>query len=107
MITSQIKSRQREREDWTEERLAHTLAVALGATIDTSTAQTYGSALNSYVQFCTSHNFPIEPTARTLAYYTVYMCYHINPNSVDSYLSGICNQLEPHFPNVREIRKGP
>ncbi|KAJ7634575.1 hypothetical protein FB45DRAFT_676427, partial [Roridomyces roridus] len=53
------------------------------------------------------HEYPIEPTARTLAYYTVYMCHHINPSSVDSYLSGICNQLEPHFPNVREIRKGP
>jgi integrase len=32
------------------------------------------------------------------------MCSHIKPASVDSYLSGICNQLEPWFPKVREIR---
>ncbi|RDB27270.1 hypothetical protein Hypma_004298 [Hypsizygus marmoreus] len=33
------------------------------------------------------------------------MCAHIKPNSVASYLSGICQQLEPYFPNVREFRK--
>ncbi|KAF8586402.1 hypothetical protein K439DRAFT_1646287 [Ramaria rubella] len=32
------------------------------------------------------------------------MCHHIKPQSVGSYLSGICNTLEPHFPNVRTIR---
>ena len=29
------------------------------------------------------------------------MCHHINPKSVDNYLSGICNNLEGYFPNVR------
>lgn len=106
MITSAVKSRQRQREAWTLEQLVHKRAVAMGAAIDTSTANTYGSALNSYIEFCRLHHFPIEPTADTLSFFTVYMCHHIRPNSVDSYLSGICNQLEPHFPNVREIRKG-
>src|ERR1700733_14499555 len=51
------------------------------------------------------HNMPVEPTAETLSLYTVYMCHHIKPDSVDTYLSGICHQLEPYFPDVRQIRK--
>ncbi|GLB41623.1 hypothetical protein LshimejAT787_1002230 [Lyophyllum shimeji] len=35
------------------------------------------------------------------------MCHHINPRSVASYLSGICNQLETYFPDVRTHRKSP
>jgi hypothetical protein len=67
------------------EQLVHQRAVTLGAAIDTSTAQTYGSALNSYIEFCRLHELPINPTADTLSFYTVYMCHHINPNSVDYY----------------------
>jgi hypothetical protein len=33
------------------------------------------------------------------------MCHHIRPKSVDTYLSGICQQLEPYFPSIREVRK--
>jgi len=33
------------------------------------------------------------------------MCHYIRPKSVDSYLSGICNQLEPFFPNIRALRR--
>ncbi|GLB45154.1 hypothetical protein LshimejAT787_2000590 [Lyophyllum shimeji] len=32
------------------------------------------------------------------------MCHHIKPKSVGTYLSGICNQLEPYFPRIREFR---
>ncbi|KAJ7125748.1 hypothetical protein C8R43DRAFT_1135075 [Mycena crocata] len=85
--------------------LVHKRAVAMGAAIDRSTANTYGSALNSYLEFCRLHGLPIEPTADTLSFYTVFMCHHIEPRSVDSYLSGICNQLEAHFPQIRETRK--
>lgn len=105
MITSRVKSRQRAREAWTREHLVHMRSVALGAAIDSSSAQTYGSALNSFIEFCRLHGFPVEPTADTLSFYVVFMCHHIRPESVDSYLSGICNELEPHFPQVREIRK--
>ena len=49
---------------------------------------------------------PVEPTADTLSLYTVYMCHHIKPDSVDTYLSGICQQLEPYFANIQEARKG-
>ncbi|KAJ3969354.1 hypothetical protein EV361DRAFT_972395 [Lentinula raphanica] len=51
------------------------------------------------------HDMPLDPTPDTLSFYVVYMSHHIEPRSVDSYLSGICNQLEPYFPNVRVARK--
>ncbi|KJA20809.1 hypothetical protein HYPSUDRAFT_110131, partial [Hypholoma sublateritium FD-334 SS-4] len=51
------------------------------------------------------HNFPIDPTEETLSFFVVYMSHHIKPDSVGTYLSGICHQLEPYFPNVREARR--
>ncbi|THH15573.1 hypothetical protein EUX98_g9443 [Antrodiella citrinella] len=89
------------------EHLVHARAVALGHALDRSTQISYSSHLQSYLTFCKIHNFPIEPTADTLSFYTVFMCHHIKPDSVDSYLSGICNQLEHLYPNVRTIRKAP
>ncbi|KAF7970636.1 hypothetical protein HWV62_23360 [Athelia sp. TMB] len=79
--------------------------VALGSSIDRSTNITYTSALQSYLTFCRLHSFPIDPTPDTLSFFTVYMSHHIKPSSVDSYLSGICNQLEPFFPDVRDARR--
>ncbi|KAF4612344.1 hypothetical protein D9613_004160 [Agrocybe pediades] len=35
------------------------------------------------------------------------MSHHIKPSSVDTYLSGICQQLEPYYPAVRDARKSP
>jgi hypothetical protein len=105
MIQPTIKSRQCHRVAWTRERLLHERSLALGQSIDLGTWKNYGSALNSYLSFVQMHNFPVEPTPDTLSFYTVFMCYHIKPNSVDSYLSGICHQLEPYFPSVRSIRK--
>jgi len=51
------------------------------------------------------HNMPVEPTPNSLSLFTVYMCHHIKPDSVDTYLSGICQQLEPYFPHIHEVRK--
>ena len=76
-----------------------------GSAIDPSSLSSYSSALNSYITFCRAHQFPIDPTPETLSFYTVYMCHHIKPKSVDNYLSGISNQLEPFFPNVRSHRR--
>lgn len=104
MIKSHVKSRQRARRAWTRERLLRERALALGQAIDISTWKNYGSALNSYLTFVRIHNFPVEPTADTLSFSTVFMCHHIKPTSVDSYLSGICQQLELYFPSVRSIR---
>ena len=105
MISSGVKSKQRRRLAWTRERLLRERALVLGQAIDTSTWKNYGSALNSYLTFVRLHDFPVEPTPDTLSFFTVFMCHHIKPDSVDSYLSGICQQLEPYFPSVREIRK--
>jgi hypothetical protein len=69
-----------------------------------STISAYSSALKSYITFCRAHHFPIDPTPDTLSFYTVYMCNHIKPKSVDNYLSGIANQLEPFFPAARSHR---
>ena len=86
------------------ERLIHERALALGHVIDKSTLSNYSSALNSYLNFVTLHELPVEPTADTLSLYTVYMCHHINPRSVNTYLSGISQQLEATFPTVKEAR---
>ncbi len=100
-------SRQKAREPWTLEKLYHERCLALGSAIDTSTLGPYNSALNSYITFCKIHNFPIQPTVDTMSYYTVFMSAHIKPESVSTYLSGICNRLENFFPDVREIRNSP
>ena len=104
MIQIASTSRQPHREPWTLERLNYERSILLGLSIDTSTATTYSSALNSYLTFCKMHKLPVEPTPQTLSYYTTFQSFHINPRSVDSYLSGICNQLEPFFPDVRKNR---
>jgi hypothetical protein len=81
------------------------LAINLDMSIDRSTHESYMSALNSYLTFCRLHNLNIEPTKRTLALYVTFQSTYINPKSVDSYLSGIANMLESHFPSVRTSRK--
>ena len=104
MITGIHKARQPAREVWSMERLIHERAIALGNVIDRSTLSNYSSALNSYLNFVKLHNLPVEPTPETLSFYTVYMCHHVNPRSVNTYLSGISQQLEAHFPSVKEAR---
>ena len=101
MISSNPQSRQPHREVWTCECLIHEHTIALGQAVDNSTWKNYGSALNSYLNFMKMHDYPLDPTPDTLSLFTVYMCHHIKPNSVGTYLSGICHQLEPYFPDVR------
>jgi hypothetical protein len=104
MNTVASKSRQPVRIAWTRDRLLLKRSIALGNSLDASSYSTYTSALNSYISFCKLHNLDVTPTEDTLSFFVVYMSYHIKPQSVDSYLSGICNQLEPHFPDVRKHR---
>ena len=87
------------------EHLYAELTINLGLAIDRSTYDSYSSALNSYLTFCRLHNFDIEPTQRTLALFVTFQSTHINPRSVNTYLSGIANQLECHFPDVRAACK--
>ncbi|EIN03871.1 hypothetical protein PUNSTDRAFT_77502 [Punctularia strigosozonata HHB-11173 SS5] len=98
-------SRQPTRAPWTRERLVHERSIALGFALESSTRASYSSALHSYLYFCRIHNFAIQPTPDTFSFYVVFMCHHIRPKSVDSYLSGICSELEPFFPDVRTVRR--
>ena len=56
-----IRPRQPPREHWSMERLIHERALALGEAIDLSTKNSYGSALNSYLNFVLLHKIPVEP----------------------------------------------
>ncbi|KIY53834.1 hypothetical protein FISHEDRAFT_32525 [Fistulina hepatica ATCC 64428] len=98
------RARQPPRAPWTFSRLQMERAVAIGASIDISSAATYNSALQSYITFCRAHTFALDPSPDTLSFYVVYMSHFIKPSSVNSYLSGICSQLEPFFPDVRHAR---
>ena len=107
MIDITTTSRQPVRKAWTMDRLNSELTINLGMAIDRATHDNYSSALNSYLTFCRLHALDIEPTQRTLALFVTFQSAHINPKSVDTYLSGIANQLETHFPDVRAARKSP
>ncbi|VDC02999.1 unnamed protein product [Peniophora sp. CBMAI 1063] len=39
--------------------------------------------------------------------YVAYECHYVQPKSVESYLSGICNQLEMCHPEVHALRRHP
>ena len=97
-------SKQPARPAWTLQQLVYERSVLLGMVIDTATHLSYTSALNSYLTFCKLHDFDIDPTPETLSLYVTYQSTFINPTSVDSYLSGIANQMETFFPDVRKNR---
>jgi hypothetical protein len=83
------------------ERLINERSISLGYSLDTSSFGAYTSALNSYITFCNLHNLPVEPTEDTLSFYIVFLSTYLKPDTVNSYLSGICRQLEPFFPDIR------
>jgi len=103
MIPSTICARQPHRQAWTCEHLLQEHAITLGQAIDNSTWKNYRSILNSYLNFIKLHDFPFKPTTNMLSIFTVYMCHHIKPGSVATYLSGICQQLEPYFPKIAQL----
>ncbi|EIW73793.1 hypothetical protein CONPUDRAFT_30174, partial [Coniophora puteana RWD-64-598 SS2] len=53
------------------------------------------------------HGFPVKPSPETLSRFIVYMQAFVSPKTINSYLSGICNQLETLYPDVRSIRRSP
>ncbi|KAH6890709.1 putative retroelement protein [Coprinopsis sp. MPI-PUGE-AT-0042] len=76
----------------------------MGLILDSNTWRSYSSAYNSWIEFVSLHHFPEEPTESTFSNYIMFMCDHIKPSSVISYLSGITRFLEPYFPQIRDIR---
>ena len=105
MFRVSTASRQPVREAWTMDRLVNERSISLGYSLDSSSFGAYTSALNSYLTFCNIHHLPVEPTPDTLSFYVVFLSSHINPKSVNSYLSGVCRQLEPFYPDIRQNRK--
>ena len=87
------------------DRLINERSISLGYSLDSSSFGAYTSALNSYLTFCNLHHLPVDPTPDTLSFYVVFLSSHINPKSVNSYLSGICRQLKPFYPEIRQHRK--
>jgi hypothetical protein len=106
MNLSPFPARQPLRQPWPHEKLVRERALALCSSLDLSTQRNYGSACNSYLAFVRMHDFPVEPTPDTLSFYVVYMCHHISPRSVTTYLSGLVNQLEPFYPHIKDVRFG-
>ena len=105
IIIPGILAKQPSRQAWTKDHLERECAIALGQAIDNSTWSNYSSALNSYLDFEKIYGFAVEPTPDILSFYVVFMSHHVKPGSIDTYLSGICQQLEPFFPDVRKHRK--
>jgi hypothetical protein len=99
------KHSRRRRETWSRELLLRERAVAIACSVEPSSVSAYSSAVKSYFDFCSAHSFPFDPTPDTLSFYAVYTAHYLKPKSVQSYLSGICNQLEPFFPEVRSHRR--
>jgi hypothetical protein len=104
MSPSGMGRRAKSRTRWPIERLTHERNVALGSALALSTHSTYNSAIQSWLSFAKRHEFAIEPTVETLSFWIVYESFHIEPRSVNSYLSGVINKLEPFFPDVRSLR---
>jgi hypothetical protein len=105
MVSISPNSRQPPREAWTMERLVNERSITLGYSLDTSSFGAYTSALNSYITFCNLHTLPVDPTPDTLSFFAVFLSTYIKPDLVNSYLSGICRQLEAFYPDVRQNRK--
>lgn len=99
------RPRRKSRPTWTQDGLVRRRAILLGYCVAPTTATAYSSALASYIDFCDRHKFPLEPTPDTLSFYIAYLSVFLKPNTIASYLSGICNKLEPFFPSVRTVRQ--
>ena len=101
MIPSVPATRRKTRQPWSRDQLLRYHTYALSNSLAPATHSAYSSALRSYLDFCSDHNFPIDPTPDTLSFYIVYMSYHIKPSSVASYLSGLQSELLVYFPHFK------
>ena len=81
MISITHGSRQPVWQAWAMDRWIHEWSILLRMAINTSTATTYTSAMNSYLTFCKLHNIPINTTTDTLSYFITFLSSHINPKS--------------------------
>ncbi len=82
--------------------------LALSAALELGTSSSYSSATNMYLSFCERQQLPFEPTPDTLSLFVIHEVHRgLEPRSVNSYLSGVCSELETFYPRVRAIRHCP
>jgi hypothetical protein len=97
MICTLAQAQQLVHTAWPMERLIYEHSVNLGLALDHSMNHTYSSVLNSYITSCDIHHLTLEPKADTLSLFITFMAVHINPHSIDNYLS-ICSLLKEYYP---------
>lgn len=100
-------ARQSHRAPWPFPRLVRERAINMSFAKEKVTKNGYSSGFQSYLYFCYSHKIPVDPTPDTLSLYVAWLAAHIKPASVDTYLSGICSELEDYYPDVRKNRRSP
>lgn len=84
---------------WPQENLQAWRAHFMTNSLAPSSRLSYDAALQSYIYFCNIHGFMLEPTPDTLSFYLTYYSFLVKPATLTTYLSGICSQLEPHYPS--------
>jgi hypothetical protein len=93
---------------WSKQEFAYWCNLTYEAHLECSSRRTYSSATKAYLTFCSVHQRPINPTIDNLADFVIYMSQtRVNPSSVKTYLSGICHDLLPYYPNIRENHLHP
>lgn len=90
---------------WSPTRLQDQRAFLLQSGIAPSSRLSYSSALRSYQEFCLLQGFPEEPTADTLSLYLAFKSPSVKPQTLSTYLSAICSELESYYPAVRDARR--
>ena len=75
----------------------------IASSLAPSTCLAYTSALQSYHSFCHLHNFPLDPTVNILGFFLTFCSLNLRPQTLSSYLSGICSQLEIFYPQICEL----
>src|SRR5258708_10185397 len=109
-----VRARQPKRATWTIDHLRSQRAIYLCKCLDPVTKTACQSGMNSYINFCNTHNLDLDPSPDTLSFFISFMAHQIGPSGkpisirmITSYLSGIAHHLEPFYPSIRSIRKHP
>lgn len=89
---------------WLQDTLKAWRAHFLLNSLAPSSRLSYDAALHSYIHFCNIHGFPLNPTPDTLSFYLTFASFYVKPNTLTTYLSGICSQLETHYSTCHTAR---
>lgn len=92
---------------WTRDQLESWRSFYVNSSLAPSSRLSYSSAVRSYHRFCQDHQFPPEPSVDSLSFYLAYRSHSVCPQTLSTYLSAICNQLELEYPFIRELRQHP